>query len=106
MKMVKILAVSLMALAANTMANAKDVKIEKELKQCLNDARDAGFEAVCYENAANKYENKIMRSSRLYHRWVDLVEQRCGQDTENDSSAGQANFYHCRVKVARSVMKK
>lgn len=106
MKMVKILAVSLMALAVSTAANAKDVKIEKELKQCLNNARGAGFEAICYENAADKYENKIMRSSRLYNRWVDLVEQRCGQDAENDSSAGQVNFYHCRVTVARSVMKK
>lgn len=106
MKMVKILAVSLMALAASTAANAKDAKIEKELKQCLNNARGAGFEAVCYENAADKYENKIMRSSRLYNRWVDLVEQRCGQDVLDDSSVSEANFYHCRVKVARSVMKK
>lgn len=105
MKMVKILAVSLMALAASTAANAKDAKIEKELKQCLNNARSVLWEAGCYQNAANEYENKIMRSSRLYNRWLNLVE-RCGQDVADDSSVGEANFYHCRVKVARSVMKK
>lgn len=106
MKMVKILAVSLMALAASTAANAKDARIEKELKQCLNGPRSAGWEADCLEIAANKYENKIMRSSRLYNRWLKLVERRCSQYASDDSNFGRGSFHDCRIEVARSVMKK